>query len=103
LISYLWIDPSESSKHSIAISCTEVCIRQFSGFIEKEGMRTFSFDGRTAKDPAAVAAKTVAGRNAPAAAAAAPKQAGGFNPFGFLGSTTLNKASPSGTEKENQV
>lgn len=64
-------------------------------------MRTFTFDGRTAKEPAAVASKTVAGRNAPAGAAAATKQAGGFNPFGFLGSTTL-KASTS-TEKENQV
>ena len=65
-------------------------------------MRTFTFDGRIAKEPSAVAAKTVAGRNAPSGAAPAPKQAGpGFNPFGFLSSTTL-KAAPA-PEKENQV
>ena len=58
-------------------------------------MRTFTFDGRAAKEPAAVASKTVAGRNAPASSAPAPA----FNPFGFMKSG----GAAAGTAKENQV
>ncbi len=68
-------------------------------------MRTFTFDARVAKEPAAVAARTRAGRNAPAGTAPpSTKPAGpGFNPFGFLGSTTLSKPTSTSLDKENQA
>mmetsp|Transcript_4412 Transcript_4412/g.11053 ORF Transcript_4412/g.11053 Transcript_4412/m.11053 type:complete len:410 (+) Transcript_4412:35-1264(+) len=56
----------------------------YTGFILKEGMRSFTFDNRMSAPIGAVGSYSIAGQRAPSGAAAAAPKPQGWSPFGFL-------------------